>query len=137
VFKPWSRTEAGEIVAVPPDPNPNRNLFHMASRLGFALAYLRPVMGELDGVRIYPEPGGLLGWGSDGGGGDYYWDTSSGDPDTWTVAISGRPIYDPPVQHDRRPLIGYLEALANGEVMAAALGAWPRPGARIERVTEP
>ncbi|RSN60627.1 hypothetical protein DMH01_15130 [Amycolatopsis sp. WAC 04182] len=42
----------------------------------------------LDNVEyhLYPEPGGLLPWGSDGQGGTFCWITDSGDPDRWRIA---------------------------------------------------
>jgi hypothetical protein len=82
---------------------------------------------------VYPEPGGLLGWGNDGGGGTYHWDTTSPDPDLWTVAVTGRPVSDPNIQRHDRGLSAYIAALAAGEIAAAALGHWPSPNAKIER----
>lgn len=35
---------------------------------------------------LFPEPGGLLPWGTDGQGGTFCWITSSADPDTWKIA---------------------------------------------------
>jgi len=35
---------------------------------------------------LFPEPGGLLPWGTDGQGGTLCWITASTDPDTWKIA---------------------------------------------------
>ncbi|OXM44817.1 SMI1/KNR4 family protein [Amycolatopsis alba] len=35
--------------------------------------------------RVFPEPGGLLPWGSDGQGGTFCWITEPADPDTWRI----------------------------------------------------
>jgi hypothetical protein len=63
----------------------------------------------------------------------YHWDTSSADPEEWTVAVTGRPVFDPDVQHHPHDLTGYLDALAKGRIKAAALGDWPSADAKIER----
>lgn len=83
---------------------------------------------------IYPEPSGLLGWGYDGGGGNYHWHTADPDPERWTVATTGRPVFDPDVQHHLLSMTPYVDALATGTVKAAALGGWP--GARLERASD-
>lgn len=57
-----------------------------------ALEELLQILGDedleyLDKVdyALYPEPGGLLPWGSDGQGGTFCWITDSGDPDGWRI----------------------------------------------------
>ncbi|MET9262033.1 SMI1/KNR4 family protein [Amycolatopsis sp. NPDC004079] len=35
---------------------------------------------------LFPEPGGLLPWGTDGQGGTFCWITTSTDPDAWKIA---------------------------------------------------
>ncbi|MGV9292905.1 hypothetical protein [Amycolatopsis sp. NPDC003676] len=35
---------------------------------------------------LFPEPGGLLPWGTDGQGGTFCWITASADPDAWKIA---------------------------------------------------
>jgi hypothetical protein len=84
---------------------------------------------------VYPEPGGLLGWGSCGGGGCYWWETSSPDPDRWPVIVTGRPIDR--FERHAMSLTEYLRALVTGEVKAAALGGWPHPGAVLRRLDPP
>jgi hypothetical protein len=120
-------------ITSPFDPNPNLNLVRELARTSHSLAYLR----HHDPVEFpdapFPEPGGLLGWGSDGGGGLYAWETSDPDPDRWRVAVTGRAVFDPSVQVQEEGLAGYLEGLASGRIPAAALGGWPRPGASVER----
>jgi hypothetical protein len=120
-------------IASPFDSNINLNLMWEVARSAWTLAYLRHEDSQSYAISIYPEPGGLLGWGADGGGGMYHWDTTDADPDRWTVAVSGRPVYDPYVQDQARGLTAYLSALASGEIEAAALSSWPSAGARIER----
>ena len=121
------------VIASPFDPNPNLNLIWTAARSAWALAYLRQKDPDAYPMALYPEPGGLLGWGSDGGGGEYHWDTGSRDPDLWTVAVSGRPVFDPYVQRHARGLSAYLAGLVAGEIRAAALADWPSPNAQIKR----
>jgi hypothetical protein len=121
------------LIASPFDPVASLNLISVAARTGWTLAYVREDFPDAYPVAVYPERGGLLGWGTDGGGGDYYWDTASPDPDQWTVAVSGRPIFDPHVQPAAYVLSAYLEALAAGEIKAATLAEWPSPGAKVVR----
>jgi hypothetical protein len=121
------------VIASPFDANPNLNLVRVAAQSAWALAYLRARFPDDYAIALYPEPGGLLAWGADGGGAQYHWDTSDSDPDRWTVAVSGRPMFDPPVQHQSATLSGYLTGLAAGEIAAAALGDWPSRDARISR----
>jgi hypothetical protein len=121
------------VIASPFDPNPNLNLIQLAARNNFVIAYHRQYDPTGYPVALHPEAGGLLGWGADGGGGIYYWDTADPDPDDWTIAIAGRPVFDPDVQRHELGLTAYLDALARGDIKAAALGDWPAPNARIER----
>lgn len=87
-------------------------------------------------MAIFPEPGGILFWGSDGGGADYFWDTSADDPNEWTVVITGRPVGPCPQRHPHS-LTAYLARLAAGSIKAAALGEWPGPTPEIRRLEEP
>jgi hypothetical protein len=120
-------------ITSPFDPNPHLNLIRGLAGTSHMLALMR----QLDPVEFpdapFPEPGGLLGWGSDGGGGVYVWDTSDADPDRWRVAVTGRPVYDPSVQVQDVGMSGYLEGLESGRIQAAALSSWPRRGATVER----
>lgn len=54
----------------------------------------------LEGVpyRLFPEPGGLYPWGSNGAGGSFWWITDSADPDQWRVAYNDRDRW-----HDEHP----------------------------------
>jgi hypothetical protein len=119
------------FIASPFDPNPNVNLVQVAARCAYALAYLRQ-SDPLFSVAAYPEPGGLLAWGFDGGGGNYHWDTTDPDPNRWTVCVEGRPMH-PAVQRHDKNLTSYIDALGRGEIEAAALAEWPRPNSVIER----
>ncbi|MEU4765095.1 SMI1/KNR4 family protein [Actinosynnema sp. NPDC023794] len=49
------------------------------------LDYLRGVP-----YRLFPEPGGLYPWGTNGAGGTFWWITDSADPDDWRVAYNNR-----------------------------------------------
>ncbi|OXM44788.1 SMI1/KNR4 family protein [Amycolatopsis alba] len=59
----------------------------------YALDELLQILGDedleyLDNVdyTLYPAPGGLLPWGTDGQGGTFCWITGSSDPDQWRIA---------------------------------------------------
>jgi hypothetical protein len=121
------------VIASPFDPNPNLNLVRVAAQSAWGLAYLRHHdPNEYDGP-IYSDSGGLLGWGNDGGGGVYHWVTDGSNPDGWVVAVSGRPVFDPPLRRTTLNLSGYIEALRSGAVNAMALADWPPGDARIVR----
>ncbi|EME62685.1 SMI1/KNR4 family protein [Amycolatopsis decaplanina] len=49
-------------------------------------------LGYLRGVpyRLFPEPGGLYPWGSNGAGGTFWWIPTSANPDEWGVAYNNR-----------------------------------------------
>ena len=124
----------GELFITSPfDPNPNVNLLMVAARSAFALAYLRHLDPSEYAFTVYPESGGWLGWGVDGGGGNYHWDTTDADPDRWTVRIEGRPL-DPGFERHDLTLMAYLEALAAGTVKSAALTDWPGHDPKVRRV---
>jgi hypothetical protein len=120
------------FVASPFDPNPNVNLVMFSARVACGLAELRHDLPDDYPYVIYPEAGGWLCWGMDGGGGMYHWDTTDPDPDHWPVCIEGRPLA-PHVQRHDLSLTSYLEALSAGTIKAAALADWPRPSPKIER----
>lgn len=121
------------LISSPFDPDPGLNLLVTAAAIAFSLAYVKAAYPEAYPYQIYPEPGGLLGWGMDGGGGQYHWAAAAPDPDTWTVAVSGRPVFDPQVQDQGRGLTSFLSGLASGEIRVAALSDWPTPNAAIKR----
>lgn len=123
------------FIASPFDPNPNVNLFDLSAMAASALTVLRQEPGFYR-YAVYPEAGGWLCWGMDGGGGNYHWDTTDADPDCWTVCIEGRPL-EPHIERHDLNLTSYLEALAAGTVKAAALAGWPGPDPKIVRVTPP
>jgi len=102
----------------------------------WSLACLRQRFPEEFDVALFPEPSGLLCWGTDGGGGDYYWDTTAPDPALWTVVVSGRSVDDGGIgeTHDCG-LTGYLSGLARGRIEAGALGGWPGPNPQLRRVS--
>jgi hypothetical protein len=63
------------------------------TRYKYDLDELLQILGDedleyLDDVdyELFPEPGGLLPWGTDGQGGTFCWITDSPDPDTWKIA---------------------------------------------------
>lgn len=113
------------LITSPFDPNPNANLVYHATSMSWSLAYLRAHNAEF-AVLAYPEPGGLLAWGVDGGGGIYHWDTLHPDPNQWTICVEGRSL-DPDVERHALGLTQYIDALRRGEIKAAALTGWPGP----------
>jgi len=40
------------------------------------------------GHEVFPQPGGLLGWGSSSDGDEFYWRTEGKTPDDWTVVVA-------------------------------------------------
>lgn len=61
----------------------------------------------------FPEPGGLIPWGSSCEGDVLYWYTAGGDSDSWTVVVSGR---NDDWFHYHGDLTSYLAAKARGTV---------------------
>ena len=118
--------------------------FSQSSHLGrqiaygsWSLAYLRQRHPDELTLPLFPEPGGLLCWGQDGGGGVYYWNTMSPDPDAWTVVVSGRSVGDGGLgELHECGLSEYLTGLTTGRIAAAALGSWPGPDPRLRRVPD-
>jgi hypothetical protein len=111
---------------------------HLGRQIAYgswSLAYLRQHHPDEFPVHLFPEPGGPLCWGSDGGGADYYWDTRPSDPDAWTVVVSGRAVGDGGVgELHGCGLRAYLDGLADGTIEAAALGGWPSPDPKFRRL---
>jgi hypothetical protein len=110
----------------------------LGKRIAFgswALATLRHEFPDQFGVALYPEPGGLLAWGSDSGGITYYWDTRDEDCERWTVFATGRPMLDTLGEYFDFNVTGYLAALASGALEACGLGGWPGPDPQIVPVT--
>lgn len=113
---------------------------HLGDRIAngsWSLAYLRQEFPDDFILPIYPEPGGLLCWGDDGGGGVYYWNTTGPDPDTWTILVSGRSVGDGGLGESHAcGLTDYLSGLASGRIKAAALGDWPGPDPQFRPVED-
>lgn len=112
---------------------------HLGRRIAYgswSLAYLRQHYPEEFNVPLFPEAGGLLCWGNDGGGGVYYWNTGPLDPDDWTVVVSGRSVGDGGLgQVHSCGLSRYLDGLITGTIEAAALGSWPGPNPKLRRMS--
>ncbi|WP_409465337.1 SMI1/KNR4 family protein [Amycolatopsis sp. GA6-003] len=49
---------------------------------------------EGTGYRLFPEPGGLLPWANDTGGGVFFWRTSSEYPNQWPVVFWDRGTFE-------------------------------------------
>jgi hypothetical protein len=104
----------GELTILSPfDPNPNCNLFRAGAENIWAVAYFRRAGWPEHTVPLYPEPGGLLSWGRDNNGAQYFWDTASGDPETWTMVVDGRPV-DPPCSATRSASAAISTLFAQG-----------------------
>lgn len=120
--------------------SPFSEVHHLGLRIAsgsWSLAYLRRRYPEEFILPLFPEPGGLLCWGVDGGGGDYYWNTARPNPDDWTVVVSGRSVSDGGQgELHGCGLADYLEGLASGRIEAAALGGWPGPNPQLRPVAE-
>lgn len=113
---------------------------HLGSRIAYgswSLAYLRQRFPQEFILPLFPEPGGLLCWGGDAGGGVYYWNTVRPNAGDWTIVVSGRSVSDggQGELHDCG-LAGYLEGLASGRIEAAALGGWPGPNPQLRPVAD-
>ncbi|WP_171115829.1 MULTISPECIES: hypothetical protein [Streptomyces] len=61
----------------------------------------------------HPEPGGLIPWGDSSEGDTFYWRTTGGHPDTWTILISG---HNDDWCEYRGNLTSYLTGLLTGTV---------------------
>jgi hypothetical protein len=108
---------------------------HLGSRIAYgswSLAYLRQRYPDEFYLPLFPEPGGLLCWGGDGGGGVYYWNTVRPNPDDWTIVVSGRSVSDSGQgEFHECGLANYLEGLATGRIEPAALADWPVPDPQL------
>lgn len=113
------------VIASPFDEREHLNLLCVAARGSWAMAYLRDQSPDPVNVAIYPEPGGLLRWGYDGGGVDYFWACVGADPNGWTVHLAGRPVLEPAGHGVAVSLTGYLAGLAGGLVQPESLDNWP------------
>lgn len=109
------------VIASPFDDHRYSNLIWRVRSGSWTLAYLRASTGGRS--PIFPEAGGLFNWGVDGGGGEYYWDTSFDDPDRWPVVLGDGSIDD--VRSTGLGLVAYLDALGRGDAEAAGLDEWP------------
>jgi len=116
----------GLVIASPFDPNPRLNLIRLAAGSAWTLASLSHGDPDSYPIGVYPEPGGLLGWGVDGGGGNYHWATNHPDPDEWNVCIEGRPLGSR-IDRSGLGLTPYLDSLRNGASVAAMIQRWPGP----------
>src|SRR5262249_22134789 len=58
-------------IGSPFDPKPHCNLVKLVADYSWGLVYLR-AQDHTFAILAYPEPGGLLCWGVDGGGGVYH-----------------------------------------------------------------
>lgn len=125
------------FVASPFDENPNLNLVQSAALGSFALAYLRDADPDGFAVAVHPEPDGLLCWGSDGGGGSYFWDTTDADPSRWTILVSGRSVLADPGLRYACSLSEYVDGLSDGSIPSVTLGDWPARGSRLHPRDQP
>jgi hypothetical protein len=78
---------------------------------------------------IWPEPGGLLSWGATDYADMFYWDTSPGHPDRWTVVATTRGRYEwfSFAGSMSQFLVALLTRRITVPFLVADLGAPPRP----------
>lgn len=113
------------VIASPFDPGHN-DLVSQIRYGSWSLATLRQDYGGDYDVALFPQPGGLLCFGGDGGGGLYYWRTADPNPDRWTVLVSGRPVIQEPGIDYACGLSTYIAGLIDGSIQSESLGDWPR-----------
>jgi hypothetical protein len=121
------------FVYSPFDDRLSATLFAHVANSSWSEAVVRAADPQTHPGPVYPERGGILGWGTDGGGGEYHWDTSDADPEHWTIVVTGRPVDG--YERHAVGLAGYLAGLADDTIAAAALADWPGPNPRIRRST--
>jgi hypothetical protein len=72
-------------------PEPGEELSFAASvRASAEIVRLLSDAGMAKGYVPFPEPGGLLEWGSSDCGDSFYWRTWSKSPSDWSIVVSGR-----------------------------------------------
>ena len=120
------------LICSPFDQRTQVGLFNHIASTSWAEASLRASLPEDHPGLVYPELGGILAWGVDGGGCLYHWDTSNADPDCWTVVVTGRPING--FERHQVGVGGYLAGLADGSIEAAALSGWPEQDPQLRRL---
>jgi hypothetical protein len=116
------------FIASPFDSDPLWNLLRVHSEAAWALASMRNAFPDSFSVAIFPEPGGVLAWGTDGSAGTYFYDTSD-----WTVFVSGRGVDEEPGLRYPVGLRGYLDGLKDGSIESATIDEWPAQDAELRR----
>jgi hypothetical protein len=112
-----------------PEPGEERYFVSGARRLLANLASLHD-SGMSHGYVPFPEAGGLVPWGSSVDGDVFYWRTNGGDPQRWTVLVSGR---NDDWCEFKGGLTEYLAGLVSGAVMPDGLPPdFPGPTPIIE-----
>lgn len=98
--------------------------------MSWAIAYLREAGTAGHSLPAFPERGGLLGWGADGLGNEYYWLTD-GEPDKWPVVVV--PDDEPPHIYELG-IASFLSALIERRLTPWYLASddpWPDGGAQL------
>lgn len=86
--------------------------------------------GRSRGYVPYPEPGGLICWGSSCDGDGFYWRTSGGSPDLWGIVVRGA---NDDWHEFSGSLTAYLAGLVSGEVSPDGLPPdFPGPSPLVE-----
>jgi hypothetical protein len=81
----------------------------------------RPI-GPRPWLPVFPELGGIIAWGNDNNGAQYFWDTSISDPNQWTILI-----YDGTWQEFDCGFLEFLINLLRGAYLNSPLfmDCWP------------
>lgn len=121
------------VIFSPFDPRRHLNQLHKACEMSWAIACLRAASIAPATPAAFPEPGGLLGWGADGFGNEYYWSTT-GEPDSWPVVVV--PHGGSLLEYELN-LTGFVSALVDHRLSPWYLSSddpWPQPGAELQPI---
>jgi hypothetical protein len=127
-FGPGFLEEGYILVAMPGIPDDWGRNYEFFDHVRLGSVRLR-ASRERVAYPIWPEPGGLLSWGATDYADMFYWDTSPGHPDRWTVVATTRGRYE--WFSFAGSMSQFLVALLTRRIvvpfLVADLGAPPRP----------
>lgn len=108
----YPRLQIGRFLSVTaPAPGAETD-FVEGARMDLAGAEDMSQRDMFGGHPVFPEPGGLLRWGSSIDGDEFHWNTE-GTPNEWTVVVAGR---NDDWYHHEGSLTSYLAGLCSGAV---------------------